>query len=143
MRLTERIAAAGLSDSGARVFAAGLRRVANADGQVEAGEARMVERLCAALATGRDEPSRGGASNTLAGRATDAMSELESLWGQAELFLTACIYVAVVDGEYGVEEARIVSLFAHRLGLSAHQLAELEGRVFTELKERGARSARS
>ena len=58
-------------------------------------------------------------------------------WPCAELFLTACVYVAVADGEYAVEEARRISLFAHRLGYSARRLSELESRVFEELRQRG------
>lgn len=60
----------------------------------------------------------------------------EALWPHADLFLTVCIYVAVTDGQYGVEEARHISAFAHRLGLSARQLERLEARVFEELKLR-------
>ena len=48
----------------------------------------------------------------------------------AELFVRACVTVALADGQYSVEEARLVSGLAHRLGVSAHQLAELETTVF-------------
>ena len=59
----------------------------------------------------------------------------EALWSCADLFLTACITLAVSDGPYSVEEARIISLFAHRLGYSVRRLSELEDRVFTTLNE--------
>ncbi|MFT4976002.1 MAG: hypothetical protein ACI8S6_001897 [Myxococcota bacterium] len=119
MRLSRRIADADLPDPVARTFAAGLREVAAADGFVNDVEERLIGRLI-----------DGG----LDGEA--AAAPFEALWSCAELFLTACITVAVSDGPYGVEEARLISLFAHRLGYSVRRLSELESRVFAELNER-------
>ncbi|MGB0638070.1 MAG: hypothetical protein ACPGTU_01985, partial [Myxococcota bacterium] len=61
----------------------------------------------------------------------------ESLWRHAELFLTACLHVAVADGQYSIEKARHISSLANRLGWSAAQLSTLEGRVLHALAERG------
>ena len=49
-----------------------------------------------------------------------------------------CVTLAVSDGEYAVEQARIVSGMAHRLGLSARQLAEIERRTIEQIVQRGA-----
>jgi len=65
------------------------------------------------------------------------LAPFDALYPHAELFLSACLTVAVADGTYSVEDARRVSAYAHRLGLSARQLASLEHRVFAELRERG------
>ena len=119
-RLSERIASAGLSPSVARAFAEGLREVAAAKGGVNGDELALIGRLFEGL---------WGPDTRLA--------PFESIWPHGELFLTACVYVAVADGHYDVEEARVVSAYAHRLGLSAHQLSELESRVFAELRQRG------
>ena len=61
----------------------------------------------------------------------------DALWCHAGLFLTACLFVAVADGRYTVEQARHVSQLASRLGWSAVQLAELEATVLGQLEQRG------
>lgn len=119
--LAERIEAAELSPEVARTFSDALLELAGVDGEATGEEHGLVGRLLAHLAEGAVSPA-----------------PFEALWPHAELFLTACVYVAVVDGHYGVEEARRLSGFAHRLGFSAHRLAEVEGRTFRELRERGA-----
>ncbi|MCB9780897.1 MAG: hypothetical protein H6742_20175 [Alphaproteobacteria bacterium] len=118
-RLSRRIADAGLAPEVRRRFLDELRRVAAADGPVEEAEFSLIERLLPGADTIQAEPA-----------------ELQSLWPHSELLLTACVFVAVADGEYGVEEARTISDLAHRLGLSAHQLGALEARVFGELQAR-------
>ncbi len=118
--LTERISIAGLSPAVACTFADALRELAGADGVVSGEEHALVDRLM-----GDDTRVQGVVP-----------SDFSALWPHAELFLTACVYVAVIDGSYGIEETRRVSEYAHRLGFSAHRLAELEARVFRELKAR-------
>jgi hypothetical protein len=66
------------------------------------------------------------------------VAPFDALYPYAELFLSACLTVAVADGTYSVEDARRISGYAHRLGLSARNLASLEHRVFADLRERGA-----
>ncbi|MFT5679664.1 MAG: tellurite resistance protein [Myxococcota bacterium] len=120
MHLSNRIAESGLSDAVAQTFADGLKQVAIADGPENDVERQLITRLVDVLWTSSSDPA-----------------PFEALWPCAELFLTACVYVAVADGEYAVEEARRISLFAHRLGYSARRLSELESRVFEELHQRG------
>jgi hypothetical protein len=71
--------------------------------------------------------------------ATTTIAPFESLWLHARLFLTACLYVAVADGGYSVEQARHISALATRLGWSARQLSDLEKHVLERLEERGRR----
>jgi len=120
MHLSNRIAESRLSDAVARTFADGLKQVAAADGPENNVERQLISRLVNVSWSSSSDPA-----------------PFEALWSCAELFLTACIYIAVADGEYAVEEARRISLFAHRLGYSARRLSELESRVFEELRERG------
>ena len=65
------------------------------------------------------------------------IAPFESLWLHARLFLTACLYVAVADGGYTVEQARHISSLASRLGWSARQLSDLEEAVLERLEARG------
>ncbi len=122
MRLADEIAAAGLTPAMQRVFTRGLAAVARADGDP-------------------DEPERLAIQALLGGRLGEnaPREPIESVWPHAELFVRACIHVALIDGHYRVEEARAVGRLAHRLGLSAQRLAELEKQVFEKL-ERAARS---
>lgn len=124
MRLVQRINAAGLSPAVARTFSERLAEVAGAKGGVAGDESALIGRLFGKMWSPADEAA-----------------PFEALWPHAELFLTACIYIAVADGHYDVEEARVVSVYAHRLGLSAVQLGELEARVLKDIAERGARRA--
>lgn len=105
----------------ARTFAESLREVASAKGGLDGDEAALIDRLLGRMWTPEVQPA-----------------PFEAIWPHAELFLTSCIYVAVADGHYDVEEARVISAYAHRLGLSAAQLADLEARVFHELEARAA-----
>lgn len=61
----------------------------------------------------------------------------DELWPFGKLFLSSCICLAVLDGDYSIEKARKISEFAHKLGLSAYQLADLEKTVIGELKASG------
>lgn len=121
MRLAHRITAAGLNGPVARTFTEMLNQVASAKGGLEGNETALIQKLLGRYWSPEVSPA-----------------PFEALWPHAELFLTCCIYVAVADGHYDVEEARVVSGFAHRLGLSAAALSELEARVFKELQARGA-----
>lgn len=139
MRLTARIADARMDDATAGVFVAALRQLALADGVVGDAEARLVARLTAGMAGSEVGhlalgPAPAGLEDVHRG------AEVELLWPHAELFLTACIFVAVSDGEYGVDEARVISRYAHRLGMSSHQLSALEAKVFDQLKARAGRT---
>lgn len=119
MSLRDRIVAAGMSPPVARAFADALRAVAVADGGPHSAELVAIESLLDSIAPDDVEPA-----------------PLEALWPYRELLVTSCIFLAVVDGGYGVEEARKISDFAHRLGLSAHKLAGIEDEVFAELRAR-------
>jgi tellurite resistance protein len=122
MRLADEIAAAGLTPAMRRVFARGLAAVARADGAPDQPEQHAIQALL------------GGRLGENAPR-----EPIESVWPHAELFVRACIHVALVDGHYRVEEARTVGRLAHRLGLSSQRLAQLEKQVFDKL-EAAARS---
>lgn len=69
-------------------------------------------------------------------------ASFEELWPYGQLFITTAIWLAVCDGIYGVEEARIVAALAHKLGFSASELAQMEDDVFTELRARMEQLAR-
>lgn len=124
MRLVQRINAAGLSPGVARTFSDRLAEVAGAKGGVAGDESALIQRLFGKMWGPGDEAA-----------------PFEALWPHAELFLTACVYIAVADGHYDVEEARVISGYAHRLGLSAGQLGELEARILKDIADRGARRA--
>ena len=117
-RLSRRIREASLSPAVAAAFAAGLSEVIVGQSNAEDPRRLLIERLV-------------GPVNT-------APAPFEALWPWSELFLSACLTVALADGNYRTEEARVVSAFAHRLGLGARQLAMLESKVFQEIRERGA-----
>lgn len=120
-RLSTRIRHADLSRGVAKTFARGLRDVIGADPAEGSTKAAAVARILGALPAD-EEPA----------------APFEALWAHAELFLTACVTLAVADGEYRVEEARLISNFAHRLGFSARQLADLERRTIRQIVRRGA-----
>lgn len=120
-QLTKRIHAAKMAPDVAHAFHRALLALAALDGIVGPDEQALIDRLVEVRWGGNDEPAA-----------------LEALWQVAELFLTACIYVAVSTGEYTIEQAREVSRLASQLGMSARQLSDLERRVMRELARRGA-----
>ena len=61
----------------------------------------------------------------------------EDLWPVAEIFLRACICIALVEGQYSIVKSRQISTFAHRLGFSAQRLSALETDVFQHLRSLG------
>lgn len=127
-RLSTRIRAAALAPDVARTFAEGLKQVMGEDPADGTTKAALVARLRSAL----QDPDAGGTGWEA------EPAPFEALWPHGELFLTACITIAVADGEYRIEEARLISHYAHRLGLSARQLAALESKVLKQLAARGA-----
>ena len=123
MRLSARIAALKLGAGPRRRFRQALADLAAADGAANPAETRLIDRLLPA------DPEPAGAEEA----AADGGNPLQGLWKHAEVVVEACLYVAVCDGEYSVEEARRVSELAHALGLSARRLREIESRTFAEL----------
>ena len=65
------------------------------------------------------------------------MAPFDVLLWHAELFLSACLFVAVADGQYTIEQSRHISHLAGRLGWSAERLSGLGGSVLDELERRG------
>ena len=116
-RLRRRIREAELPPAVAAIFRDGLERFIPDDDD-DSSRAAVVDRLIA--------PVDGA-----------PLAPFDALYPHAELFLAACLTVAVVDGTYSVEDARLISAYAHRLGMSARQLATLEHKVFAALRERG------
>jgi len=96
-----------------------LDRVAQVDGQgFDPDEAILILRMTGEHA---DQP----------------MAPFESLWRYGEVFLSACLFVAVSDGRYSIEQSRHISRLASRLGWSAAQLADIEAEVLGQLEQRG------
>ncbi len=97
-----------------------LERLAQIDGQgFDPDEAALIVRLLG------EPPS------------LEDCAPLLALLPHARVFLTACLYVAVSDGRYTVEQARHISSLAARLGWSVHQLSDLEQEVLDGLEARG------
>ena len=121
-RLRQRVSDAAFDPEVARTIVAALEEIVSDEAEARATKQALIARVMG----GPLDPG--------------PRAPFEALWPHADLFLTVCIYVAVTDGHYGVEEARHISGFAHRLGLSARQLERLEARVFEELKLRATAS---
>jgi len=115
-RLTDRIREAGLTAPVARTFRRELGRVALVEGPIDSVEGALIEQLVEQAWTAGVSPA-----------------PFEALWGFGEVFLEACLHVAVADGDYTVRQARHVSQLAHKLGYSARQLANLESDVLNSL----------
>lgn|GEM_PF-3052172 len=118
-RLRRRIREAELPPAVARTFRENLDQFVSVEEEERSARRAVAERL---LALPDGVP----------------LAPFDALYPHAELFLSACLTVAVADGTYSVEDARRISAYAHRLGMSARQLADLEHRVFADLRERGA-----
>jgi hypothetical protein len=119
-QLRNHIQAADLAPDVAHAFHRALRDLADVDGPATDDVLALIDRLVAVDWT------------------TDAVpAPQEALWHIADLFLSACLYVAVSNGSYTVDQARHISRLANALGLSARQLSELEQRVMGELERRG------
>ncbi|MCB9745721.1 MAG: hypothetical protein H6740_24315 [Alphaproteobacteria bacterium] len=117
MGLRDDIIAACMPGPVAQRFAMALRDVAAVDGGMHSSELVAVSSVLDTLTPDEAPPA-----------------PMEALWPYRELLIRTSIYVAVIDGGYSMREARAVSALAHQLGVSAHQLAEIEDEVFQELR---------
>ncbi len=120
MALSDDIANADLSPLLAGLFQRELFRVAQTGGSVDKAVFDAIRDLVGAGSVQADEEP--------------APASLDALWPHGELFVRACVHVALLDGRYDISEARLVSDIAHGLGISASRLAELERAVFAELR---------
>ena len=121
INLRKQIAAERMKAGVARRFGEELERLAQIDGYgFDPDEAMLITRLVQEEPGEQVEPA-----------------PFEALWEHGELFLTACLYVAVSDGRYSVEQSRHLSVIANRLGWSTRQIASLEDMVLEELRSRG------
>lgn len=120
--LHQRVEHQFMGESVRRTMELELDRLAQIDGQgFDPDEAAIILGILGA-------PTQGACS-----------APFRALRPYGDLFLTACLYVAVSDGRYTVEQARHIGGLAVRLGWSATQLAELEHRVLGRLEARGRR----
>jgi tellurite resistance protein len=120
-QLRERIQAESLASDVAHAFYLALVALADVDGNPTKEVRSLMDRLIQVCWEPDDVPA-----------------EQEALWPVAELFLTACLYVAVANGHYSVAQARHISRLATGLGFSARQLSDLESLVLGELAVRGS-----
>ena len=117
MSLYQQIQDSELSPALARSFADGLRSIAQLSGPLTSQEQAFVKNLL---------PESGHMA-----------APFEDLWPVAEIFLRACICIALVEGQYSIVKSRQISTFAHRLGFSAQRLSDLEADVFQHLRSLG------
>lgn len=117
MSLFQQIQDAKLTPALARSFADGLRSIAQLSGPLTSQEQAFVKNLL---------PHAGHMA-----------APFEDLWPVAEVFLRACICIALVEGQYSIVKSRQISTFAHRLGFSAQRLSTLEAEVFQHLRRLG------
>lgn len=118
--LRVQVRSAAMTEPVRRRFELELERLAQVDGQgFDPDEAALIVRLV------------GDAVNA------EPCAEFDELWPYTRVFLTACLYVAVVDGRYTVEQARRISRLSAALGWSVHQLSDLENEVLSGLESRG------
>lgn len=120
-RLRERIRAASLASDVAHAFYLALLSLADVDGTPTTEVRSLISRLIQVCWESDDVPA-----------------DHEALWPVAEEFLTACLYVAVANGDYSVAQARHISRLATQLGYSARQLSDLESQVLGTLAIRGS-----
>lgn len=121
MRLVDRIEGSGLTPSELAAFRDVLESVSGAGGYTTV-ERALVAGLFERAELDDVEPA-----------------SFDELWPHAELVITAALTLAVSDGNYGVEEARVIGRLASRLGYSAAGLAEIERRVIEDLQGSGRR----
>ncbi|HEY3359348.1 MAG TPA: hypothetical protein VGQ83_39225 [Polyangia bacterium] len=112
-----------ISEHEAELMARGLYAVARAEGGVHEREEMLISELLADLG--------GGGAATLAGLArqpapTPAEMKAGLSQGAGTLFLKTCLLLAYVDGNYHVDEAKVINGYAAALGASAADLQELE-----------------
>lgn len=120
VRMRQRMATARIGAPVRRRMEIELERLAQIDGLgFEPDEAAVIDRMLGDVSQDVDA------------------APFDALWAHAQLFLSACLTVAVADGRYSVEQARHVSILANRLGWSAFQLSALEGQILDALEEQG------
>ena len=90
-------------------IAAGMRAVANADGE-HPNELALIQAFEAEL------PTDLGLDFDLGNLGTD---------GAKEVFLKSCVLVALADGRMSEEEVQLINSYAHRLGLPEEVLTDL------------------
>ena len=118
--LRRQVQAEAMTDSVRRRLEFELERLAQIDGQgFDPDEAALIVEIVG------EAPS------------VELCAPLDALWPYRKLFLTACLYVAVADGRYSIEQSRHISQLAQNLGWSVRQLSELERVVLNDLEERG------
>jgi len=124
MRLSTRIAHANMPAPVGQVFVKSLRMLADVGGSSSPEQSMLIDCLLPI------DLSRKS-------------SDFDALEPYRALFLEACIYVAVADGEYCIDEARLISKFAHQLGLSVRRLAQLEARTFLALRNKAMKNPKA
>ena len=109
---------ADLTDSELALFHSLLLEVAQADGIISSLERQFIDHMLPNL------PAVEPAS-------------IQQLWSHADILLSTCVCLAVLNGRYPVEKARKVSMIAHRLGFSAKRLRSLETQALRVIRTRG------
>ena len=112
-----------ISDSEAEMFARGLYVVARAEGGVHEREEALISAFLDDV--GGDSMSLA----TLARMASPTAKELKAAITRpevAKLFLKTSLLLAYVDGNYAIEERKVIVDFAMALGVGDKELAELE-----------------
>jgi tellurite resistance protein len=116
-----------ISESEAEMFARGLYVVARAEGGVHEREEALIGAFLDDVATGSLSLS------TLARMSSPTAKDIkEGLGGRPELarlFLKTCLLLAYVDGNYAIEERKVIVDFAIALGVNDKDLADLEQAV--------------
>jgi tellurite resistance protein len=115
-----------ISDNEAEMFARGLYVVARAEGGVHEREEALISAFL--------DDVGGGATSlaSLARMASPTAADLKGVLTRpevAKLFLKTALLLAYVDGNYALEERKVIVDFAVALGVNDHDLAELENQV--------------
>jgi tellurite resistance protein len=113
-----------ISEHEAELMARGLYAVARAEGGVHEREEMLIGEFVA--------DTIGGAVSlaALARQAAPTAEELKTLSADAgRLFLKTCLLLAYVDGNYHIDEAKVIRAYAAALGLAEAELTEMENGV--------------
>jgi len=116
--LLEEIQQAKLNNDERALFKSLLITVGMADGGMSSLEIQFIEKMFPTVAN-------------------EFESTIEQLWPYADLLLSTCVCLAVLNGRYPVEKARQVSQIAHSLGFSAKKLRKLEEQALHVIRFRG------
>jgi tellurite resistance protein len=110
-----------ISDHEAELMARGLYAVARAEGGVHEREEMLIGEFLA---------ENGGATSlaALARQATPTPEEVKAGLSPevGKVFLKTCLLLAYVDGNYHVNEARVINRYAAALGVGEQELADME-----------------